>query len=101
MKHKGLVVCLAHSLYGLAVEFRVSEKGRQKVIKEKRKNVHAFVVADKYMLHTYPVMDIRDIDNSKKISYNPFTDAQFMCDNRRIYSAEEVFFQNGYCVFVK
>jgi hypothetical protein len=96
VKHKGLVVCLAHSLYGLAVEFRVSEKGRQKVIKEKRKNVHAYAACEYFAIDSHQP----PIDKLKKITYNPYVADYFTCDGKEINSAEEVTFYDGKCYLV-
>lgn len=43
VRQSGIVKCHAMSVYLENAEFVVSEKGRQKVLKEKRKNVHAYV----------------------------------------------------------
>lgn len=40
----GLVVAHANRIYLRDVQFVVHEKGRQKVIAERKKNVHAFVI---------------------------------------------------------
>lgn len=65
--HSGRVVDYKEAVVLLNPEFRVSEAGRKRVIKEKRKNVHAVVRGD--------------LDNSleglfsfptKRVSYNPY-----------------------------
>ena len=83
------------------VTFKVNELGRQRVLKERQKNVHAFVIADKYYKERYPVIEIGDVDKYDKISYNPYTDAQFVCNGKRIESAKKIVFQNGRCIFVE
>lgn len=58
--------------------FRVSEAGRQRVIKEKRKNVHAFVIG----IYTDGVRERVKIP----VSYNPYESNKFYCiaDNGRM-----------------
>jgi len=48
--------------------FRVYESGRQKVIKEKRKNVHAYIESDSYRVINGDV----DVSNFREIYYNPY-----------------------------
>jgi len=43
VRQDGIVRCHAASVYLENAEFVVSEKGRQRVLAEKRKNVHAYV----------------------------------------------------------
>jgi len=50
VKHRGRVCERANFIVMSDVEFRVSEVGRQRVINEKSKNVHAYMVADSYHL---------------------------------------------------
>lgn len=63
----------ADNLVLLDVEFKVSESGRQRVIKEKRKNVHAFAIAK----HVYPIPSHRvtalmDKRTYRSATYNPY-----------------------------
>jgi len=44
--YKGRVIAHRDSLHLQDAEFKVSEKGRQRVIRERRKNVHAGVVGN-------------------------------------------------------
>ena len=43
-ERKRIVIGYADEILLSSVEFKVSEKGRQRVIKEKRKNVHAYIM---------------------------------------------------------
>jgi len=56
------------------VDFRVSENGRQKVIKEKRKNVHAFVLPTSYSHLTGEVKT----EHLREIYYNPYKYSSFV-----------------------
>lgn len=68
VKQNGLVVAHVKNLVLTNVSFSVSESGRQRVIQEKRKNVHAYVIGE--------IVDINreflDVDSSIDISYNPY-----------------------------
>jgi hypothetical protein len=55
------------------VTTKVSEVGRQKVLKEKQKNVHAFMLAKYYV----PVPGDRHIVYSEEIYYNPYKQNTF------------------------
>lgn len=61
------------------VIFKVSEPGRQRVLKEKRKNVHAYIIGD---------ISNSDISCSRIVNYNPYKYSTFVCDNAPIYNAE-------------
>lgn len=66
----GLIVAHAKRIDLRGVTFVVNEAGRQRVIKEKRKNVHAFVVGTvehRESTTEYPA----------RVSYNPYTGGQF------------------------
>lgn len=90
-----------HAFSAFGVTFKISEIGRQRVIKEHQKNVHAYVVVDKYSTKKSPTVPMKHIDTLDKISYNPYTDAHFMCDGKEISRAEEVVFRNGQCFMVR
>lgn len=66
----GLIICHADSVELKNVKFKVSKKGRQRVLKERRKNVHAFVTGlldDKHA----------DRDWDVKVIYNPYKHDSF------------------------
>ena len=98
----GLVVAHADQVILTDAIFKVSEAGRQRVLREKRKNVHAFVVG-KFM-----AADIRLVDtgNAKQAYYNPYKTSCFVdkatgealkgaglvhCQDKQAYYAERVF----------
>ena len=79
------VVGHSNQLYLNNVEFRVRERGRQKVLKDRVKNVHAFVVGRIFFCpeaDSYPMND--PIDEEKlgmwthRVSYNPYLDSHFV-----------------------
>ena len=72
VQYKGRILGYSETLLMENVTFKVSEKSRQRVIREKRKNVHAFAVGV-----------IREWNNpkpqelTKPISYNPYRFGHF------------------------
>lgn len=76
------------------VSFKVREGGREKVLQEKRKNVHAFVVTPEFY-------EIRlEVSSLPRISYNPYKSSSFMCDEVPIFIARQVAFSGGRCFLV-
>lgn len=101
IRHKGLVLEHGFCFRAYGVKFKVNEAGRQRVLKEHQKNVHAFVVADKYVHEKYPALSRSQVDKSDRVTYNPYANTHFMCNGKGIYEAEEVVFQNGLCFVVR
>lgn len=87
-RRSGLVVAHCDSVTMQSVAFRVSDKGRQRVIKEQRKNVHAFAIGrviDVEGLRPYKGRNldsglsvVEDSDMPTVITYNPYKAAQFV-----------------------
>jgi len=65
IQHKGLVIAHKTELVLHNAEFRVSEAGRQRVLREKRKNVHAFIVGE---LADYYAPE----GETEDVTYNPY-----------------------------
>lgn len=107
---KGKVTRHAKSLVLDDCVFKVSEAGRQRVIKEKRKNVHAGVVGTIDMVFldcaSSPVGDGFGI--RKRVTYNPYKHASFvdaddpsipvhkaasvvMCDDKSVWAYDRSF----------
>lgn len=55
------------------VTFKVSEAGRQRVIRQKRKNVHAYVIGE--LVGTQFSVDI---SNVTRVRYNPYSGPRFV-----------------------
>lgn len=70
VRYKGKVVCHTDSIYIDSPTFKVNDAGRQRVIRDKRKNVHAYVVG--------VVCKPREIQNLAQVSYNPYENASFV-----------------------
>lgn len=85
------VVCHADYIMLRDVRFTVRPAGRLKVLKEKKKNVHAFV---KGYLVEYPYkIDIEDLGKWVSITYNPYKYDSFKIINegmKSIYKAKYV-----------
>lgn len=71
IQQNGLVVGHTDVVRLVDVTFKVSEAGRQRVIKEKRKNVHA------YMIGTLSKIPFR-IVASHSLTYNPYKKGAFV-----------------------
>lgn len=74
----------------LNVRFKVNESGRQRVLREKQKNVHAFVVADR-------VEDLATSETLRQVSYNPYKNKSFMLDDEPVFTAGRVILKDGRC----
>ena len=94
VKYRGIVIDHSDSLIASNVEFRVSESGRQRVIYEKRKNVHAYAAAESYR----KVQQVK-VDKLEKITYNPYLDKKFKICSREINTANKIVFKQGSCYF--
>lgn len=90
VRHKGKVITHADSLHVSDPNFRVYESGRQRVIAERRKNVHAYVIAPIENVKAV-TRDAGNVDGWDAITYNPYRDATFVRkDNREaIHNAYE------------
>jgi hypothetical protein len=77
VKYKGKVIRHMNDLSASNVQFKVSELGRQRVMTSKRKNVHAYVVADE-------IENVSQIDQFEvlmdgfAVTYNPYKHASFV-----------------------
>lgn len=96
IKYRGIVIERSNNFVVKNTSFKVNETGRQRVIAEGRKNVHAYTVCDKYILARK-----RSVENLKSISYNPYKLNQFICNGVPIKNASELLFQDGKCYLVK
>lgn len=74
VRHRGRVVLRAPQLFLKDVTFTVSEAGRLRVIKERRKNVHAFCVTPELPRTSRPSKPPR---HTQRLHYNPYTHPDF------------------------
>ncbi len=76
-EHKGRVIAHASSVGLINCTFKVSEAGRQRVLREKRKNVHAGVVGHLFEMGNDHAVDIMS-RIADPIKYNPYKFASFV-----------------------
>lgn len=97
IQKSGLVLLHADYVKLRNVEFRVRKGGKEKVRKEKSKNVHAFVIGDIVEYCEYPCSDIPTNVDGDVVTYNPYKYDSFVLKNTEepIYSASEVDMVNG------
>jgi hypothetical protein len=74
----GRVVKRVHRILLSGAKFVVSEAGRKRVLREKRKNVHAFVVGYEVDSKGTFGTDKNGKDLPVKVSYNPYLRGHFM-----------------------
>lgn len=98
IKHRGLVVYHVSDIPILVsdVTFKVNQKSRQRVIKEKQKNVHAYIVCD-----NFEITPKQNIDKINKVLYNPYHAPTFMCLGKPIMYASKIYLENGACYLMK
>lgn len=77
VQQDGLVVGHTKELGINLPRFKVSQAGRRRVLQEKHKNVHAFIVG-----HIRPVTHI---DKSFKLVYNPYKAGTFLVEEYNHY----------------
>jgi hypothetical protein len=95
VRHRGIVIGRYQNLIAEGVTFVVNEAGRQRVLTEGRKNVHAFVCAE----HLIPTDRVSP--GLTRVSYNPRRGPSFMANDQPITQAKAVHFQGGSCYLVE
>lgn len=98
IQHKGLVIARPLDVVMHDVSFSISEKGRQRVLFEKQKNVHAKVVAK-----SYEIIDSIDEKDLVEIYYNPYKTPFFINTqtNEPIHYVDKVYAKNGNKIYIK
>ena len=74
VKYKGIVIDRPTNILANNCEFIVNEKGRQRVLNEKRKNVHAMVACSDYVVPSREPNKIAE----DEVYYNPYTTDSFI-----------------------
>lgn len=74
VKQDGLVVAHVESFSMDSVSFKVSEAGRQRVLKEKKKNVHAYIIGKIFDINNLDVKNdlFKRMVAIQSIRYNPY-----------------------------
>lgn len=98
VKIRGKVIDRCDDIVGHEVQFKVSESGRLRVLRDKRRNVHAYAVCRTYAWASYT-------DKSKACasfiaSYNPYNSNKFLVNNQPIEFAKTVLFSKGKCYII-
>lgn len=72
--------------------FIVQPAGREKVRREKKKTVHAFVKGELITdpNEAYEEISSTEWDNMSSVGYNPYKNEEFMCETGPIKSAESI-----------
>jgi hypothetical protein len=73
VRYRGKVIAHPTNFIARNVQFKVNETGRQRVLEERRKKVHAFVVCDSWEEAT--TLTIR---KALQVHYNPYFNEAFM-----------------------
>lgn len=77
----GLVIAHCDQIYLRSAEFIVSQSGRKRVVRQRRKNVHAFI---RGIWSTSPTR------GEAEVRYDPYRHEQFMANSRPIHYSDEV-----------
>jgi hypothetical protein len=74
------------------VEFKVRQRGMEKVRQEKSKNVHAFVIGNLVDYCKYPCDEIPEEPTGNIVTYNPYKFDSFVYQDTElpVYNATEV-----------
>ena len=95
----GKVIAYCKSIFVKRPKFIVREKGRLKVLKESRKNVHAFIVGECPSLELWSwLRDIKMGGNpTTKVFYNPYKYSTFVDkDGNPVHKARAVLVNTNY-----
>lgn len=95
IREHGIVVDRQEAFVAYNCSFKVNAKGRERVLAQRQKNVHAFVVADSFLPY------VVDTTMLKAITYNPYLADTFMCDGEPINTAPTVAFNEGRCFLLR
>jgi hypothetical protein len=81
---KGLVTCRTYCVRVADAVFAVQPAGRRKTLRDRRKNVHAFVRGRITEIRNYPGMDAIEYNTApedrdwESVRYNPYTETSFV-----------------------
>lgn len=110
VKYRGKVIKVREGIEAYDVEFRVSSAGRERVLSQGKRNVHAYAVArDFASVYSEDFLDelnmtsadqyVQSIDRTVMVPvwYNPFKASQFRAGDIDIFKADYVLFVDGKC----
>ena len=84
-ERKGRVIAHMEVINLKDVSFKVSQAGRQRVLREKRKNVHAFVIGD---IAGCASISGEPYQLAKPVKYNPYAGESFTCQDLKVSGAK-------------
>ena len=92
VQKNGLVILHADYLKLKNVEFRVRQRGNERVRDEKSKNVHAFVIGDLIAYCQYPCDEMPEEAMVDVVTYNPYKHNSFVYKETEepVFKAKEV-----------
>ena len=94
IRQDGLIIGHSNSLLLKDCEFIVNEVGRQRVIKQKRKNVHAFIRGE--LLNCNP----EHLDYGE-VTYNPYKNKSFLLNGKKVKFSKIVLISGGHILGAK
>lgn len=104
IKHKGIVIAHAQYILAHGVQYKVNQKGREQVLREGRKQVHAYVVCDRYTIleadkgmpwSSRTVKDVCDSKYNTEVYYNPYKQDSFTVQGSPIKHSEVALLGNN------
>lgn len=103
IKHKGLVVARPESFVVFHPTFQISEKGQSRARKNKKRNVHAYIVSDNWHNYDRHETDERYFSNNAgTVFYNPFETDTFVDKKtgKELVQADAVYFIDGKAYYI-
>lgn len=93
IRQKGKIIAHVRTVLLRNCRFHVSESGRQRVLNDRRRRVHAWVIGD------LVEMDGADPGWSDEVSYNPYSCGHFYHRDGMspVHDASQVYFGERYC----
>lgn len=87
VRQNGLVVAHVQTIDLIDVAFKVNESGRQRVIRDKKKNVHAFVCGIPLSVNWPTGANVQRA--WQRITYNPYKAGAFMAGNQEARAGDQ------------
>ena len=94
VKYKGKVIKHSTCLILENCTFIVNQKGQERVLKEKRKNVHAYIAAENFKECD---KNFNNENSLKKIYYNPYNTSSFIFEEnlKTITTSKKILAKNN------
>jgi hypothetical protein len=92
IRYNGRVIAHTDYIKLVDVEFRVRQGGREKVLQDKMKNVHSFVIGTLVDYCKYPCEDMPSEPNNNIVTYKPYKYNSFVMKDTEepVYKADIV-----------